>query len=395
MISRAVRRVGARRSRRLEASVTRKLAISLFALIALTALLAAACSSGGDGDDDGQAAAADRQDEASVATVDDDSATPASDDDSTSGSGDATSSGGDTTSGSGDSTSSGGGTSGVGASGGEAVTVSRATSAAARTSELESYQFAMEFGMEGVPELPGTMVFTAEGAVDAANERVHMRLDMNSIFDVIPAGTSADDVALMRALMGDGIIEFLADGETVYLNWSLFTNLFGAETKWVSFTDDSGSALSGFSGGVSFEQFGTGPDAFLGYFTGIGSIEERGPAVSRGVATTHYVATLDLAKAIEESDPAQAEELRQQFAEMGVTALGTMPVEFWIDGDGFLRSFYMDFDFTQLGAGADVGAERMFISADFFNFGDAVQIPVPSPDEVTELDGSSLFGGGF
>jgi hypothetical protein len=91
-----------------------------------------------------------------------------------------------------------------------------------------------------------------------------MRLDMNAIFDVVPAGPSDEELELMRPLLGDGTIEFISGGETDYLHWSLF----GAEIPWNNF-------------------------------------------------------------------------------------------------------------------------------ADFLNFGDAVQISIPSPDEVTELDGSILFGSGF
>ena len=349
--------------------MTRKLTTARFALIALTAMLAAACSSGGD---DGQPADG-GQDDAAVATLD----------------------------GYGGSTSDADGGAAVSQPGrGVSSEVVYVTSAAARTAELDSYQFyqfAMEFGMEGLPDVPGTMVFSAEGAVDAVNGRLQMRLDMNSIFDVVPAGTSDEELELMRALLGDGIIEFISDGDTVYLRWSLFTNLFGAKTEWVSFADDSSDALSGFSGGVGVDQFAMGPESFLGFFNGVGSIEERGPAVIRGVATTQYVGTFDLAKAIELADPAQAAELQQQFAELGIGALGTMPLELWVDDDGYLRRFAMDFDFAQLGgaAAAELGPARMFISADFFNFGDAVQITLPSADKVTELDGSSLFGAGF
>ena len=57
----------------------------------------------------------------------------------------------------------------------------------------------------------------------------------------------------------------------------------------------------------------------------------------------------------------------------------------------------MDIDLAQLGGAAagELGPARMFISADFFNFGDAVQITLPRADEVTELDGASMFGAGF
>ena len=371
--------------------MTRYLGTFLIALIASTGLIAAACSSGGgdeqaantNGGGDGDSVVANADSDAPDASdgSSDDAATPSDDD----GSEDAT----DEVADDGESSTSAAVSS---------ETVLRVESAAARTSALDSYAFDMEFGMEGIPDLPGAMTFTASGAIDLANQRMHMLMDMNSLFDVAAGTASEEELALMRALIGDGIIEFIGDGDTVYLHWSLFTSLFGAETKWVSFTDDSSDALGGFSGGLSFDQLGSGPDSFLAYIGGIGTIEEVGPAVTRGVETTHYAGLLDLQKSIEAADAAEAAELQQQLTELGVGTLGEVPVELWIDGDGYLRSFRMDFDFSSLGLGAsaaELGAARMYVRSDFFDFGDAVSINIPSADEVTVLDGDSLFGGGF
>ena len=72
----------------------------------------------------------------------------------------------------------------------DSSSVSFVSSAAARTAELEAYEFVMESSMTGLPETTGPLTFTAEGAIDARNQRMRMTLDMNSLFDAMPA-TSA------------------------------------------------------------------------------------------------------------------------------------------------------------------------------------------------------------
>lgn len=274
--------------------MTRKLTATLLALVALTAMLASACSSGGDGQ---QAAAPDaQQGVASVATEADEAAPSSSNSAATSTDDDASTAGDD------------GDVAMVQLGGDPSPELIRVVAAAARTANLDSFEFAMEFGVEGLPDQPGVMVITADGAVDSTNERVQMRIDLNAIFDLAPAGTSQDEIQLMRALLGDGIVEFISDGETVYLHWSLFTSLFGAETPWVSFADQGSDALGG--GGFNMDQLAGGPASLLAYFSGIASMDDRGPATIRGVATTYYAGTLDLDRSLELADPAEAAELR-------------------------------------------------------------------------------------
>ena len=271
--------------------------------------------------------------------------------------------------------------------------VARAVSAAARTVQGEAYEFSMEFGMTGIPELPGGMTFSADGAIDPANERMWMRMDLSSLLDAAPAGTTDAELELMRALLGDGAIEFIADGDTVYMSWSLFSALFGVDTKWISFTDPAASdeLLSGF-GGVNVNQFGSGPEGFLSFSWGVDSIAETGRFEVRGIETTRYSGVIDIAQAIALSDPAERAALEAQIDELGAYGLSTLPVEIWIDDEGYLRKFTMTFDFSEIGAVAG-GPTEMYVSLELFGFGDAVSIALPPPHEVTEIEQNAFFGG--
>ena len=226
----------------------RKQTLWISVLFVLAALFAAACSSGGDSDDRGDGGS-------SVAT--------SSDSNGSGNAGASTDTGGDSrpavgvVSGAANNNDGGAGSS-TGSSGSPADVsrdsftsdVAYAASVAARTAQVEAYEFVMEFGMDGIPELPGGLTFSAEGAIDPANQRMRMRMDLNSLFDAVPAGTSDEELQMMRALLGDGIIEFIADGDTVYMSWALFSAIFGADTKWISFSDPeaNGDLLSGFGG---------------------------------------------------------------------------------------------------------------------------------------------------
>ena len=361
--------------------MTRRVTTWTLALLALSALFAAACSSGGD-----DAAQAPNGSEANVAIADADGDTDDADDSDASPTGSVNGDGGD-----------------AGATVGsvdrdDSSSVSFVSSAAARTAELEAYEFIMEFSMTGLPETTSPLTFTAEGAIDARNQRMRMTLDMNSLFDAMPGNISDEELELMRALIGDGLIEMLVDGDTAYMSWSLFSTLFGADTKWVSFTDEGsgGDLFEGF-GGLSMGQFDSGPDSYLDFFSSLGSLDEAGSDVLRGVETIRFVGVIDLDRAIElAASSAERDELQRQYAELGVTGLGEMPVEIWIDAEGYMRKFTMTFDLSELGAAFDpTGPAEMFMTFEMFNFGEPLTIQLPSPDEVTELDLGGLFGGGF
>jgi hypothetical protein len=69
-------------------------------------------------------------------------------------------------------------------------------------------------------------------------------------------------------------------------------------------------------------------------------------------------------------------------------------VDIWIDADGLPRRMTMDMDSMFGALGLDGGTATM--SIEYFDYGEPVDIDVPSPDEVTPLsEVMGAFGGPF
>ena len=101
----------------------------------------------------------------------------------------------------------------------------------------------------------------------------------------------------------------------------------------------------------------------------------------RGVATTHYRATVDLRRypdlvtgAQRGAAGASVERLIAQ------TATGTVPVDIWIDEDELVRRVSQKLSLKTPG-GPTVIEQRF----EFYDFGTAVHIAVPAADEVTDV----------
>lgn len=274
---------------------------------------------------------------------------------------------------------------------GFASDVSYVETVASRTAELQSYQFEIEFGMDGIPDL-GSLTIDGEGAVDAKQNRTRLAFDLSSALESMSGGASEMELAMLGGLLGDGQVEFLLDGDTMYLKWSLFAALFGADTEWVSFEGGEGSDFLDL-GGVDVGSMGTGPGAFFEFFNGIATMEEAGRFIIRGVETTKFVGSIDLEEAIAAAaDASERAELEAQFASLGVDAFGAMPVALWVDDLGYVRRFEMTMDFDELSGGMG-GSGTMFVGVELFNFGDSVSIDLPDSGDVTVIDENSLFGG--
>jgi hypothetical protein len=110
------------------------------------------------------------------------------------------------------------------------------------------------------------------------------------------------------------------------------------------------------------------------------------------VPTRHVAGTLDIESLTAEVAPERAAELAEILAEMPAVAedLSSIPVEAWIDAEGFVRRFTLTID--------EVGGEEggvggsVIQTIELWDFDEALDIEVPSPDQVQELDSSSLFG---
>jgi len=115
-----------------------------------------------------------------------------------------------------------------------------------------------------------------------------------------------------------------------------------------------------------------------------------GSETIRGADTTHYHATLDLAKSVDvngKNVPPGLRDAMKQFAGL----FGTIPADVWIDADGRMRRERIEIDFGKVlrGLGGDTGSEAdnavITETLDFYDFGAPVHIEAPPADQVSQF----------
>ena len=216
---------------------------------------------------------------------------------------------------------------------------------------------------------------TAEGAFDAEalKGRVVSSLDGGS-------GLLADVVEL----------EAVYDGDTAYVRSGL-AEMFTDGKPWVKLQADELGEAAGSLGGT----LQSDPGAFLDLLTEVGGpIEELGDEVVRGVATRHIATEIVPADAVEAAEGERAEKLRGKLEELGVSLddVQPIPVEAWIDADGYVRRLVVTVDLGGL-TDADGGdGATITQTIELYDFDEPVEITVPPADQVGELDLSTILG---
>lgn len=218
--------------------------------------------------------------------------------------------------------------------------------------------------------------FSGEADVDNEHQRIDMTMDMG--------------------ILG-GEMQMLVDGGVVYMRSPMFQD---AGTTWVSMDP----AKMDPAAAAQFGGFGAGtmdPSAYVGLFAGVFDVKASGAQEIDGVATTHYVGTIDLKKVLEgfsdvvgeHADAATRKQLKmavEQFRSIGIDQ--TIPFEIWIDGEGLPRRQRITMDFGELVPGAEEASMEMTV--DLSDFGEPVHITIPDPSEVTDMTGALADAGG-
>ena len=209
---------------------------------------------------------------------------------------------------------------------------------------------------------------TAEGAVDLQNQNLSLRMDLAGSLGLGRSGGGGAEVRVVDGVfymdlgdLGDDIPE-LTDGKRwLKLDLSGLTDMLGdaAASSESSNPVDGLEALRGVSSDVT----------------------EVGTETVRGVETTHYRATIDLAKALADA-PADARDGAQDLLDRAGTP--TIPVDVWLDAQDRVRKYTMQLDSESNGA-------TVAVTYEFYDFGAPVDVTAPPADEVADL--GSVFEG--
>ncbi|MEU8503618.1 hypothetical protein AB0C40_02580 [Streptomyces brevispora] len=153
------------------------------------------------------------------------------------------------------------------------------------------------------------------------------------------------DITYTGGAMADAMKQSGSDGtmRTRYFKDGYAANVGDAFAKqaggkhWISYGYEDLAALSGASGELMKEQLqNTTPDRGVKALLASGDVKKVGQEDIRGVATTHYSGTVDVAELTaknSELDAAQLAAFKKQLKDSGIT---TEKVDIWVDGNDLL-----------------------------------------------------------
>ena len=270
--------------------------------------------------------------------------------------------------------------------GGSAVAVPELASfnsVAQKSSAADSARFELtaEIAMPGVEK---ALSFSAAGGFDTPAKRAHLTFDLSSVAELLKGlgsgfgGTVTGDLGSPE----DWKLEVIQDGDTAYIRFPLIAKDLPAGKTWIK--GDAKDLSNADAGQMS--QFGslagTDPRDVFGLLKAVsGSIEAVGTEKIRGVETSHYRATIDMAKVEQLVPEAQRQSLGgldQSAKQAGLTEL---PLEIWIDSDQRVRKLSIDLDAKQPGTDASVKAA---VVVELYDYGAPLELELPPADQVAD-----------
>ena len=117
-----------------------------------------------------------------------------------------------------------------------------------------------------------------------------------------------------------------------------------------------------------------------------GGVKDEGREQVRGVEATHYSATVDLRRSVEQLPESQREAAGRGIDRViAVTGQEKLPFDVWIDDDDRVRRFEMDQ--TMKPGGVEL---KMHMTLEYVRFGVPVEIDLPADDEVFDATDLAL-----
>jgi len=182
-----------------------------------------------------------------------------------------------------------------------------------------------------------------------------------------------------------GSMEMTLDaGPVVYMRSPIFTEMLGAPTPWIKIDPATVPGMADQLGALTGGQ--ADPTGSLTMLYGLIDVEEVGSEQVDGAPATHYRATFDLTTALEQIPAANREALQQAIdgiqQQTGGTDVTAMPIDVWVDGDGYLKQFRYLFEIP---TGAVGGGGSFGMTMTLSHVGDPVDIQPPPADQVTDI----------
>jgi len=231
--------------------------------------------------------------------------------------------------------------------------------AASKTNEAGSYNA----DVTGTMDIAGQSIdMSGTGAFDGANQRGQMSYTMNL------NGVDVD-------------MEMVFAYPVVYMELPPESGALPGGKTWIKMDFEKLGQQAGFDFGQMMQAGQSDPSQGLDFLRGVSGAQAVGDEEVRGVPTTHYTGVVDL-RSLGTEHPEMKTSIDQLVEQSGVSRI---PVEVWIDGDGFVRRMKQ----TLSGSGSGLQM-NMTMTTDLYDFGTDVFVKEPPADEV--IDFSELTG---
>jgi hypothetical protein len=252
-----------------------------------------------------------------------------------------------------------------------------------KTTVVTTARVSVTLDATGVPGVDNVDL-TIDGAVDNQAKRSMFSVDLSKLSGSLPSMPAS----AISSLLGDGKVDVVTDGANVYVKLGGLASILGAtsDKSWVEISGTGAAQDAGTS-------FADGA-AVLKLLESAGGVTKVGSEQVRGVDTTHYSASLDLATALAQLNADDRAKAEDQLGRVGIDPSSVqVPVDVWIDNDGLVRRVRIGVQppSGETTSNATAGTSGT-LTVEFYDFGQPVAITVPSADQVFKLDPSMLGG---
>jgi hypothetical protein len=234
-------------------------------------------------------------------------------------------------------------------------------------------------------QLPaGRIEMTATGALDNANHRMNMRIDMSKL--VSQLGAAAAALGSGNDWVGEEVGDFGDGRAIIYMRLPALTRVMPGGKPWIKIDLNALGKRAGIDLS-QFTQLATDPSRMVDWLRTVsGDVTTVGTEKLDGVDTTHYRATVDLSKYPDLVPADQREAVQRAVDQLTKAAhLSSFPVHVWVDEDGLVRQVRAVLTETIQGQTVNVVTTERF-----YDFGTPVDIQLPSESQVTDI--STLAG---
>jgi hypothetical protein len=225
-------------------------------------------------------------------------------------------------------------------------------------------------------------------------QTVHVTGDVEYVMDPADPTSLRERVVLnipSLGMMPGGTIEMIIGKDSmIYIRAPMLASFIPATTPWIKLDP---SSLPQSQGELGAAAAAANPAAILAAIKDALTVEEVGPDMVDGSDATHYRASVDLVKLLpllasmtsEHPTDAQMKKAKDKLAKVG---LETLPIELWVDGDGFLKQLQLAPDLSKVDP--DHPGTSFSLTLTFSDIGEPISIDVPPASQVTDI--SDLLG---